>query len=49
MSGRRSNGKGTIYFNKSRKRYEVQVTIRDPRSGKTTRRKVSGPTTKMNE
>jgi integrase len=44
MSGRRSNGEGTIYFNKARKRYEGQVSIRDPRSGKTTRRKVSGPT-----
>jgi len=44
MSGRRTNGEGTVYYNKSRKRYEGQVTVRDLRTGKKSRRKVSGPT-----
>ena len=41
---RRTNGEGTIYRNKSRNRFEGQVTVGIKSDGKTIRRKVTGRT-----
>ena len=44
MTNKRSNGEGTIYKNKTRNRFEGQVTVGIKSDGKTIRRKVTGRT-----
>lgn len=46
MSKRRTNGEGTIYFNKDRQRYECQFSYTDPNTGLPRRKKFVGGTQK---
>ena len=44
MTNKRSNGEGTIYKNKTRNRFEGQVSVGLSAGGKSVRRKVTGRT-----
>lgn len=47
MTLRRSNGEGTIYFNKKTNTYEGQFYYEDPATGEKKKKKLSGKSMKL--
>ena len=47
MALKRSDGEGTIYFNKTRKRYECQFYYEDPQTGQKKKKKFVANTIKI--